>query len=99
MKQRFLSNGWKPEELDFDPLQPGVIDAELADAMTLDETLKLAETSRHNREMEDIGRDRAQSYDYGQRRPRAGRGGGGGAAGAPAASSGAPWVKYQSGRR
>jgi hypothetical protein len=76
MKQHFLSNGWKPEELDFDPLQPGVIDAELADAMTLDETLKLAETSRHNREMEDIGRDRAQSYDYGQRRPgRGGRGG------------------------
>lgn len=85
MKQRFLTSGWKPEELDFDPTQPGVIDGEIADAMTLDESLKLAETSRHNHEMEDIGRGRAESYDYGQRRPRAGRGGGGAGGGAPSA--------------
>lgn len=85
MKQRFMANGWKPDELDFDPLQPGVIDAEIAEAMELKDILARAETNRHNREMEGIQRGRAESYDYSARRPRAGRGGGGrGGGGKPA---------------
>jgi hypothetical protein len=83
MKSRFLQSGWHPEELNFDPTQPGVIDAELAQAMSLDKALTLSEQARHNREMEDIGREGVSVRREVGMRPRAGRGGGGGATSLP----------------
>lgn len=52
IKQQFLASGWHPEELNFDPMQPGVIDAEISQAMTLEQSLRLAEDRRHHIEME-----------------------------------------------
>jgi hypothetical protein len=63
MSQRFAAEGYKPEELAIDFNQPGAIQKEISDALTVKEKIEAAERSRHNLQME---RRTPQGFTYGE---------------------------------